>query len=217
VNRTFRTLAIVMALAVAGLLGVATRTHAQALTTGTISGTITDSAGKNLSGVQITIEDTGQSDITNANGYFLITEVLPGVHSLTASLVGFETVQATNITVTQELTTTVNLKLAQRSIRETGTTRVVAPLVRKNVTPTLYTVTSQEEQLVRSQPNNLYQYPGALISQPGIVPDADGYPTVRGSRITEVGYMLDGILIVEPASGGFATNLVTVGMDRMNG
>jgi hypothetical protein len=203
-----------MALAMTVGLGVATRTHAQSLTTGTIAGTVSDANGNSLPGVQISV-DTGQMDVTNASGKFVISDILPGTHTVQAALVGFQTVSA-SVNVTQELTSTVDLVLSKRETVFTGVQTVIAPLIHKNVTPTLYTVTSKEEQLVRSQPNNLYQYPGALISQPGIIPDADGYPSVRGSRIQEVGYMLDGILIVEPSSGGFATNLVTVGLDRMN-
>jgi outer membrane receptor protein involved in Fe transport len=215
VKRNLRTFVALAALAIAGLAGVGTRTHAQTLTTGSIAGTVTDANGSKLSGVQITV-DTGQMDVTNASGYFIITDILPGAHSVEASLVGYQPVKATNVIVTQEQVTTVTLQLAKRNVQRAATTVVQVPLIHKNVTPTIYTVTSKEEQLVRSQPNNLYQYPGALISQPGIVPDQNGYPSVRGSRQNEVGYMLDGILVTEPITGQFATNMVTVGMDRMN-
>jgi outer membrane receptor protein involved in Fe transport len=215
VKRTARALAALTALVLAGLMGVATRTHAQTLTTGTISGTVTDPAGKKLSGVQIAV-DSGQMDVTNASGAFIITDILPGTHTVKASLVGFQSVTATNVVVTQDLTTSVNIQFQSVERTSTGTQTVIAPLIRKNVTPTLYTVTSKEEQMVRAQPNSLYQYPGALASQPGVVPDQDGYPTVRGSRQNEVGYMLDGIMVTSATDGQFATNIVTVGMDRMN-
>lgn len=214
-NRRMRTLAALMAFAVAGVMGVATRTHAQSITTGAISGTITDPAGKKLSGVQISI-DSGQMDVTNASGAFTITDILPGAHTVKASLVGYQTIVAENVVVTQDLTTTVNLQFERRETISTGVQTVVAPLIHKNQTPTLYTVTSKEEQLVRSQPNNLYQYPGALISQPGIVPDAQGYPTVRGSKTDEINYMVDGISVTRTSNNGFGSNLVTVGLDRLN-
>ena len=89
-------------------------------------------------------------------------------------------------------------------------------MVRPDITPTLHTLTRAEEEMVRSGPNLLHQYAGALVTQPGVVPDAEGHPSIRGARQTEVGYMVNGILIVEPSTGGFATNLSTVGMDRLN-
>lgn len=190
--------------------------RAQVLQTGNIAGTVRDAAGKPLHGVQITIVDTEQTSVTDANGYYIITSVLPGTHTVEASLVGYEPVQATGVVVTQEWTATVDLSLEQRTVTSLGTTRVQAPMIRKDVTPTLYTVTSTDEQLVRSTPDNLYQYPGAAISQPGVVPDSNGFPTIRGSRPYQVGYMLDGINLLQPGSGEFATNLATIGMDRMN-
>ncbi len=189
---------------------------AQILQTGSIAGTVRDAEGQPIAGVQITIVDTLLADVTDANGYFVTTSVLPGTHTVEASLVGYEPVRLTDVVVTQEWTTTVDLRLDRQTVTSLGITEVVAPMIKKGVTPTLYTVTSKDEQLVRSSPNNLYQYPGAAISQPGVVPDSNGFPTIRGGRAYQVGYMLDGINLLQPGSGEFATNLVTVGMDRMN-
>lgn len=186
------------------------------LQTGTITGQVTDEAGRPVVGAQVLILDTSAADVSGASGRFTIVGVVPGAHSVEASLVGYKPVTNPNVVVTQDLTTNVVLQLQERAVLTTGVQQVTVPLVRRGVTPTLYTVTSREEQLVRSQPVNLYQYPGAAISQPGVVPDADGYPSIRGSRRLNVGYMLDGILLTQPSSGEFATSLVTVGMDRMN-
>jgi hypothetical protein len=189
---------------------------AQILQTGTLVGVVTDAAGRPVSGVQIRVTDAAILDVTDASGRFSIVGMSPGPHTVEATLVGYKPVQANSVFITQDLTTNITLMLLERSVAASGIQTVTVPMVHRNVTPTLYTVTSREEDLVRGQPVNLYQYPGAAISQPGVVPDADGFPTIRGSRRLNVGYMLDGILLSQPSSGEFSTNLVTVGMDRMN-
>ncbi|HEY3267521.1 MAG TPA: TonB-dependent receptor [Armatimonadota bacterium] len=189
---------------------------AQVVQTGAISGTVTDASGQPISGVQIAITDSGLTAVSDARGHFLVTSLIPGPHALEATLVGYKPARLDAISVTQELTADVAVQLTERAVARAETTRVVVPIVKKGVTPTIYVVTSREEALVRNQPANLYQYIGAAISQPGIVPDADGNPTIRGSRRAETGYLLDGILLTMPGSGEFATNLVTVGLDRMN-
>jgi hypothetical protein len=168
-----------------------------------------------VDGAQVRL-DSGQSTVSHNGGAFSISGVLPGVHDVEALLVGYQPARAAGVTVTQELTITVRLNLTERTVTPLGSVTVRAPMVRQGVTPTLHTLTRAEEDMVRSGPDLLHQYAGALVTQPGVVPDADGHPAIRGARQTEVGYMVNGILITEPSTGGFATNLVTVGLDRMN-
>jgi hypothetical protein len=117
--------------------------------------------------------------------------------------------------VTQELTTSLDIALMEETTTNLGGQTVRASMLRIATPSTQYTVTSQQENEVRLTPDFLYQYPGASISQPGVVPDPNGFPTIRGARQFNTGYMLDGILLTQPSSGQFATNLVTVGMSRM--
>ena len=198
------------------LPAIFTSAFAQVLQTGTLTGTVTGPSGRPVAGAQIRISDAGVMDVTNASGRFTVVGVSPGGHTVEATLVGFKAAIAPDVIITQDLTTTISLQLLDREVVSSGVQTVTAPLVRRDVTPSVHTVTSREEGLVRGQPVNLYQYPGAAISQPGVVPDALGYPSIRGARGRNTGYMLDGILLTQPSSGEFATSLVTVGMDRMN-
>jgi len=199
----------------AGLVAASPRLHAQALQTGMIAGTVTVPAGESAKGIAVTL-DTGQATTTDEHGYFVFTSVLPGPHTISASLVGYEAAEMDNVIVTQELTATVDLTLTERQATSLGQTTARVSMLRKDVPSSLYTVTADQEQLVRTTPENLYMYPGAAASQPGVIPDPNGLPTIRGGRQFNTGYMLDGILLTQPSSGEFATNLVTVGMGRMN-
>ncbi|MDD2852640.1 MAG: carboxypeptidase regulatory-like domain-containing protein [Desulfuromonadaceae bacterium] len=67
-----------------------------AATTGTIAGTITDSTGKPLTGVAITITGAWSgSATTGADGTYSFTYVTPGTVTISAAKTGFQTVTAT--------------------------------------------------------------------------------------------------------------------------
>ncbi len=58
-----------------------------------------------------------------------------------------------------------------------------------------YSISGRLEQETKSQPNNLYQFPGLVFGQPGMSADAAGYVHVRGSDFNQVGYDVDGIQV----------------------
>ena len=90
------------------------------------------------------------------------------------------------------------------------------PGVPRAQTSTASVITADEEQKVKSQPNNLYQFPGLLFGQPGITYDPGGYLHIRGSDLFQVGFLLDGVSVIDPITNEFATNIVTVGLKSAN-
>src|SRR5207245_9349631 len=99
--------------------------------------------------------------------------------------------------VTQELTSNVDFKL-KSSARAEGVTNVTARPIKRSTPQTTQVVTSLQEQYTRSQPNNLYQFGGIMFGQPGVTPDAGGYPHFRGSDPDKVGYEVEGIPVTDP-------------------
>lgn len=187
--------------------------------TGSISGTVTDGeTGGPLSGVNIVIQGTGLTTVTDSKGYFVITNVPPGSHVVTADLIGFTQGRRGEVSVTMDVTTRVNFALKPTVIEVTGPeVEVRAPRVtlHTDTTPTVYEVTAREERLSPSQPNDLYQWPGATLGQPGVTADPYQDIHIRGGRVDQVGYMLEGIPLTEPSSNLFATSLTTVGLHKM--
>lgn len=213
-TRMRRTLSALLCLLAVGIAG-----PVLCAVTGSISGTVTDDeTGKHLSGVNIVIQGTGLTTVTDDRGYFVITNVPPGTHVVTAELIGYSPSRRSNIGVTMDVTTTVDFALLPTVIEVPGPeVEVRAPrmTLHTDTTPTVYEVTAREERFYPSQPNDLYQWPGVTLGQPGVTADAFQDIHIRGGRVDQVGYMLEGIPLTEPSSNLFATSLTTVGLHKM--
>jgi len=80
-------------------------------TTGTLSGTVTDSAtSAAISGATVTIVG-GASTTTNASGFYQFTNVTPNTYSVTAAKTGYNTGTNSGVVVTAGTTTTSNFAL----------------------------------------------------------------------------------------------------------
>ena len=98
-------LLVTVAASLALVTGASARLLAQGVTTGAVSGTVTDQNGNPVEGAQIQIRNprTGFSSggITRANGQYSIQGVEPDAgYSVTARRIGFEPVTRANRTVT---------------------------------------------------------------------------------------------------------------------
>ncbi|HWP86104.1 MAG TPA: TonB-dependent receptor [Terriglobia bacterium] len=116
----------------ASLLVLATLAPAQQ-TTGTISGSVTDSTGAVLPGVNIVIlnEDTGISRtvVTNSAGRYSAPALGLGRYKVTASLEGFQTEVRTGIELTVGREVPVNFQLQVGAVTQTVEVTGEAPLV----------------------------------------------------------------------------------------
>jgi iron complex outermembrane receptor protein len=85
---------------------------AQAQTTGTITGRVTNNSGGAVEAVSVGLEGQPKGDITDEQGRFRIRQVAPGQHTLTVSAVGLKTEQQT-VTVVAGQTTTISFTLIE--------------------------------------------------------------------------------------------------------
>jgi len=192
---------------------------AWAAVTGVISGTAADvETGAALSGANVAVLGTGLATVTDARGRFTITNVPPGTYTVSVSLVGYRDQHISEVVVVQGQEARLEAALEPTVVEAIGAeAKVTAPRVslRSDVTGAVYVVTAADEQMTLSQPNDRYQFPGLVFAQPGVVPDNTFYPHIRGARANQVGYFIDGIPITEPNANVFATNAVSVGLDRL--
>jgi iron complex outermembrane receptor protein len=85
---------------------------AQAQTTGTISGRVTDSNGAAVEAVSVGLQGQAKGNITDEQGRFRIRQVAPGQYTLVVSAVGLKTEQQT-VTVVAGQVATINFALAE--------------------------------------------------------------------------------------------------------
>jgi len=113
-------LLLTVAMAIALVTGASARLLAQGVTTGAISGTVTDPSGAPVEGAQIQVRNarTGASagGITRANGQYSVQGVEPDAgYSVTVRRIGFEPVTRDNRVVSLGQSTREDFQLKQQS------------------------------------------------------------------------------------------------------
>ena len=107
-----------IALVLAGLV-MGAAVWVDAGTTGIVSGTVRSDDGKPLSGANVIITGTKFTTVTDANGYYAITNVPPGDYEVRAEMVGYANATANPVSVTMDSTADVKFEMKQEAIKET--------------------------------------------------------------------------------------------------
>ncbi len=154
--------------------------------TGSISGRVQSALdGKPLPGANITLLGTQFGAITNAKGFYLISNAPAGTYNLRASFLGYVRTTAEHVTVRLNLTTTINFDLKEEVLQGEEVT-VVAQ--RQIITPEASaTLANIDAENLRSLP--LATLEDAMRTQAGVEPDL----TMRGGNINTVAVVVDGI------------------------
>jgi len=84
----------------------------EAASTGTISGTITDSGEDGIDGATVSTDTGGYSTTTDSNGDYTLSNVAAGTYDVTASATGYVTEVETDVSVTASQTTTLDITLS---------------------------------------------------------------------------------------------------------
>jgi hypothetical protein len=89
---------------------------AQAISAGTITGTVVDPSGAIVPGATVTITDpatkTKRTTLSNKDGQYVLTNVAPGSYDVTAEKSGFSMDQISGLTVSVGTQTTANFKMS---------------------------------------------------------------------------------------------------------
>ena len=165
---------------------------AQDSTTGAISGTVTGPNGALIPGAKV-ILDGGRGQVvrvTDANGSFKASALIPGQHLLTVTAAGFET--ATKLTATASINTLTPVRLVMTRAAGAVVEVVAASQTLDTTTQTSGSTYSSETisalPLGRSFSSVVNLAPG--VSSSGI--DANN-PSVGGSSGLENQYIIDGV------------------------
>ncbi|HKC57716.1 MAG TPA: carboxypeptidase-like regulatory domain-containing protein, partial [Vicinamibacterales bacterium] len=180
------------------------------LSTGQISGRITDQSGAVLPGVSVTVvqTDTAQTRTvtTDASGTYVLPNLPTGPYRLEAILQGFRTYAQTGIVLQVAATPTINVTLAVGSLEETVAVEGAAPLVDVQSAGISDVVDNErivELPLQGRQVTDLIVLAGAAV-QTGTVGTRNFSGgvniSVAGGVPTGVGYLLDGATHNSPQS-----------------
>ena len=176
--------------------------------TGKIAGKVIDSeSGEPLIGANVvisaTIRDGREIPLENLmgaacdlNGEYFIINVPPGAYVVKASMMGYTSVNKTDVRVRVDYTTPVDFTLTATTI-ELDEIRVVADreIIKHDLTASAASVNAETIEML---PVNSV---GEILDlQAGLVRDSDGQLHIRGGRATEVGYMIDGVQVSDPVN-----------------
>ncbi len=163
-------------------------------TTGKIAGRIVSSStGEPMAYCNITLKGTLLGATTDAEGNYLILNIPPGIYTVTASYIGYSSLSYTNVKVTTDFTTKLDMQLA-KSVLEAGEEVVVIaerPLVTKDRTSSMVSISADEINVLP-----VTEISELLSLQAGFV---NGH--VRGGRSGEVVYAIDGVPVTDVYDG----------------
>jgi len=170
-------------------------------TVGKIAGKITDKAnGKPIPYVNVMVVGESFGAATNEDGLFVILNIKPGKYSLKATSVGYTSSTLSGVLVRADLTTNVALEMNESSIELEGVV-VQAKQVLFNEDETSRTAIVGSETFSDLP---VVSFQDVVSLQAGFVTGSDGALHARGGRDNEVGYLIDGVPVRDPLSGGFA-------------
>lgn len=167
---------------------------------GVLEGYVKDKeTGENLIGVNVILVGTTMGTVTDANGYYQITNIKAGTYDIQFSIIGYKTTIQKNVTVVPDLRTKINVSLTPSSI-QLNEIEIIAerPLIQRDVTATTYNVGS-----IRLERLPITSMQEVLSLQPGVT--LDGH--VRGGKTNEVVYLVDGLPIQDVIGGGAGAEL----------
>lgn len=171
------------------LMGFLAVPGVRAGTTGKIAGRVTDQNGAGLPGVAVTLEGTRLGATTDADGRYMILQVPPGVHNVTANLIGYRRSSITSVNVSADRTTDVNFRLTEATIE------VGAIVVRAERPPIEVDVTSSQTVVnaARISEAPVSRMLDFLNYEPGVSVTRGTELEIRGGGPSEIRFQVDGL------------------------
>ncbi len=166
------------------------------VTTGTISGRIVDAeTGEPLSGVQIAVDGIRRWNLTDNDGHFFIPGIPPGLHDITARVLGYRAATVENQRVFSGHTHKLDFSL-ESAVIELPVLMILGdrhPFVPDDL---FYTEGRAVSEEIRAMPVDSYR--DIVTLQAGVVRYGDALDpacplSVRGGRVTDNIVYVDGI------------------------
>lgn len=179
----------------------------------TITGTVRDSSGAVLPGVTVeaaspVLIEKVRTGVSDGAGIFQITELRPGIYSVTFTLQGFSVVRREGVELSGSAAAQLNVELRVSTVEETITVTGEAPTVDVQSTTRQQVITDEMINTIPSGRNytSLGQLiPGVFTTLPdqgGALGDPMASLTIHGSRTTDQRVMQNGVSTMTLQAGG---------------
>jgi Carboxypeptidase regulatory-like domain/TonB-dependent Receptor Plug Domain/TonB dependent receptor len=195
------------------------------VTTGTISGTVSDATGAVVPGVTVSLKSVekgiSRTVRTDEGGRYRAPELGLGSYDISAEAAGFQTVIRTGITLTVAREAVVDFTLQVGTVAENVTVTGEAPLVQ---TANATVAALVDERAMRELPLNGRSFADLTGIQPGVLSDLEiaAAPTqavytggggaarrsIGGTKPQQSTYLLDGMEISTPSEGMPASSVL---------
>ncbi|MGB2868978.1 MAG: TonB-dependent receptor [Bacteroidota bacterium] len=177
---------------------------AHAGTTGKIVGKVKDAqTGEVLIGANVRLEGTTLGAVSDIEGYFVILNIPPGKYNVTASFVGYDKNTVTGVSVSVDLTTTIDFALAPMVLQEKEVVVTARPpVIRKDLTSSESRVDATQIGTIPTREMN-----EVLTLQAGVTTDRFGGIHIRGGRTSEVGFWVNGVSVSDAFDGSQAVQV----------
>ena len=189
-KRSVRSVCVVVALVIAGMVAAGGRGAAQTYQ-GALRGAVRDAQGV-IPGAEVTLvnEDTNaeRSAMTNEVGEYAFTSVLPGTYTVRVSLPGFKTEQRTGYRIGTQQSLVLDFMLDVGGISEQITVTGEAPLIDRATASVATTLTAAQLTAIPIFGRNTFY---TAIATPSVIQSGDPqfvrYQDQSGSSLLSLG------------------------------
>jgi len=177
---------------------------------GKIHGTVIDAKTRDpLIGANIVVEGTSWGAATDVEGKYLLLNIPAGTYKIKSSYVGYRSVTVSNIRVNLELTTEANIEMSTEDVQVQAVDILAErPLVNKSATSAVRII---DANFLTNLPQRGIEASVAL--QPGVVQIGSNV-YIRGSRLDETGYTLDGVTATDNVNGGRRLTIIDAAVEQ---
>lgn len=181
--------------------------------TASLSGQITDaSTGDPLIGASVVLVGTYSGASADINGNYLISNIKPGDYDIKVQFIGFETKLYTGISFAPGESKELNIELSEQS-QSLNEVTVVGRASQIDLELAASEIKISQEDI---SDMNVRDVQEVLELQAGVTKTQDGLQ-IRGARVYETEYIVDGISAQDPLAGtGFGVNVSSASIQSID-
>lgn len=182
-------------------------------TTGKLSGRVLSlSDNQPIIGANIILEGTSLGAATDADGYYLVNNIPPGLYTVTVSAIGYQKQQFLKVKINVDFTTKLDVKLSDETLSlDAIIVEAKAPLIREDLTSSQTTIDAQQ---IESLP---VESVGQLLTlQAGVTTGVGGDIHIRGGRSNEIAYTVNGVSIANPFDNSTTIEIATNAIQELS-